>query len=84
MVELFKQGKITEARMLLCSSARAEEMEDIYRWLYDNISLLGDTTKKQDDAIKIIKKGLLDHAIICDAEINLADTLIRLAENYNR
>lgn len=37
MVELFKAGKIGAARKLLCSQARPEEMEEIYRWLYDNV-----------------------------------------------
>jgi len=36
MVELFKKGKIAEARKLVCGQARPEEMEEIYRWLYDN------------------------------------------------
>jgi DNA polymerase III delta prime subunit len=79
MVELFKAGKISEARKLVCSQARPEEMEDIYRWLYDNVSLFGDETK-QDSAILIIKQGLVDHTLVADPEINLAATLIRLGK----
>jgi replication factor C small subunit len=78
MVELFKAGKINEARKLVCTSARPEEMEDVYRFLYDNIALFGDEAK-QDKAILIIKQGLVDHALVIDPEINLAATLIRLA-----
>ena len=78
MVDLFKEGKIFEARKLLCGTVRAEEMEDIYRWLYDNISLLGDN-EKQESAILVIKQGLVDHTLVVDPEINLAATLIRLA-----
>lgn len=79
MVELFKNGNIKEARKLLCSQARPEDMESIYRWLYDNLDLLGDTEEKQDTAILIIKQGLVDHAICADSEINLSSTLIKLA-----
>jgi replication factor C small subunit len=79
MVELFKAGKISEARKLICSQARPEEMEEIYRWLYDNIELFGDISK-QDKAILIIKQGLVDHTLVSDVEINLAATLIRLAQ----
>jgi replication factor C small subunit len=79
MVELFKAGKISEARKLVCSQARPEEMEEIYRWLYDNIELFGDVDK-QDKAILIIKQGLVDHTLVSDVEINLAATLIRLAQ----
>ena len=78
MVELFKAGKIQEARKLLCGTVRPEEMEDIFRWLYDNIELFGDE-EKQDQAVLIIKQGLVDHTLVVDPEINLAATLIRLA-----
>jgi DNA polymerase III delta prime subunit len=81
MVELFKKGKIQEARKLLCSQARPEEMEDIYRWMYDNITMFGSTESLQDNAILIIKQGLVDHISVADAEINLSATLIRLARN---
>jgi DNA polymerase III delta prime subunit len=81
MVDLFKAGKITEARKILCSQARPEEMEDIYRWMYDNVSLFGDTEEKQDNAILIIKQALVDHNAVADAEINLSAALIRLVRN---
>jgi replication factor C small subunit len=78
MVELFKAGKIQEARKLVCGQAQPEEMEEIYRWLYNNIELFGDS-EQQDQAVLIIKQGLVDHALVADPEINLAATLIRLA-----
>ena len=78
MVELFKAGKIRDARVLLCGKLRAEEMEEVYRWLYDNIEIFGDEAK-QDQAILILKQGLVDNTLVVDAEINLAATLIRLA-----
>ena len=78
MVELFKAGKINQARKLVCSQVRPDEVEDIYKWMYDNITLFGDE-KKQDDAILIIKQGLVDHTLVADPEINLAATMIRLA-----
>lgn len=78
MVELFKAGKITEARQLLCGKLRAEEMEEVYRWLYDNISIFG-SVEKQDTAVLIIKQGLVDHTLVADPEINLAAVFIKLA-----
>ena len=78
MVELFKEGKIQKARKLLCGTVRPEEMEDIYRWLYDNVELFGDN-EQQDQAVLIIKQGLVDHTLVVDPEINLAATLIRLS-----
>ena len=78
MVSLFKAGKISEARKLVCKQANPEEMEDIYRWMYDNVDVFGDDAQ-QDKAILIIKQGLVDHAAVADQEINLAATLIRLS-----
>jgi DNA polymerase III delta prime subunit len=78
MVELFKAGKISEARKLICGQARPEEMEDIYRWLYDNVAIFGEEAN-QDKAILHIKQGLVDHTLVSDPEINLAATLIRLS-----
>ena len=78
MTELFKAGKISQARKLVCSQARPEEIEDVYKWLYDNIDLFG-VEEKQESAILIIKQGLVDHTLVSDPEINLAATMIRLA-----
>ena len=77
MVDLFKAGKITEARKLICSQVLPEEMDEIYRWLYDNVDVFGNE-EQQDSAVLIIKQGLVDHALVADPEINLAATLIRL------
>ena len=79
MVDLFKAGKIQEARKLLCSQARPEEMEDIYKWMYDNVEIFGNTEDKQDEAILVIKQGLVDHSFVAEAEINLSATLIKLS-----
>lgn len=78
MVRLFKAGKVSEARKLVCSQVNPEEIEDIYRWLYDNVELFGDEAK-QEQAILYIKQGLVDHTLVIDPEINLAATLIRLS-----
>jgi hypothetical protein len=53
-------------------------MEEIYRWLYDNVDIFGDEAK-QDKAVLVIKQGLVDHTLVIDPEINLAATLIRLS-----
>lgn len=79
--DLFKQGKIGEARKLLCEQARSEEMEEIYTWMYKNIDCFGKTEQQRDNAVLIIKQGLVDHTICADSEINLSATLIRLARN---
>ena len=79
MVELFKRGKIKEARTLLCGRARPEEMEELYTWMYNNLDLFGESEEQKDSALLIIKQGLVDHTLIADPEINLAATLVKLA-----
>jgi replication factor C small subunit len=79
MVELFKKGKIREARTLLCGRVRPEEIEEIYTWMYQNLDLFGDTEEKKDAALLVIKQGLVDHTLIADPELNLAATLVKLA-----
>lgn len=82
MVELFKQHRISEARKVVCGKARPEEMEEIYTWMYQNLELFGKTDDKKDNAVLIIKQGLVDHTLCADPEINLAATLIRLTRNF--
>lgn len=79
MVELFKKGRINEARKLICSQARPEEIADIFRWMYDNAELFGKDDATRENAILLIKQGLVDHTLVIDPEINLSATLIRLA-----
>ena len=79
-VELFKHGKIREARTLLCQSSTPEEAEDVFRWMYDNVDLFGQTTEQQDQAIVIIRNGLINNTMVADTEINLSATLIELGQ----
>jgi replication factor C small subunit len=78
MAELFKAGKILEARKLLCGKLRAEEMEEVFVWLYNNLEIFG-SEESQYKAILVIKQGLVDHTLIVDPEINLSATLVKLA-----
>ena len=80
MVDMIKAGKIREARILLCSQVRADEMEDVFRWMYDNLELWSSTEEGQDKAILTIRKGLVNHSMVSDPEINLSATLVELAE----
>jgi replication factor C small subunit len=79
MVELFKQRKIKQARKLLCEQARPEEMEEIFRWMYDNLDIWSPTDEGQDEAILIIRKGLVNHSVVGDPEINLSATIVELS-----
>jgi DNA polymerase III delta prime subunit len=78
-VDLFKQGKIREARTLLCQQSTPEEADDIFRWMYDNLDLWSKDPEKQDAAIIIIRNGLVNVPLVADQEINLSATLCELS-----
>ena len=78
-VDMFKKGRIRDARTLLCQSSTPEEADEIFRWMYDNLELWGETLEQQDQAIVIIRNGLVSNNAVADVEINLSATLIELA-----
>ena len=80
-IEMFKTGKYKEARTLICSQARPEEYDDVYRFMYRNLELWGSTDQQQDQAVVIIRNGMAKSSLCADPEINLAATLIELQFN---
>jgi len=79
-VQLFKDGRIREARTLICQQSTPEESEDIFRWMYDNLDLWSTDIHKQDQAIIIIRNGLVNCSFVADQEINLSATLTELSQ----
>jgi len=79
-VDLFKKGQVRAARTMICQNSTPEEAEDIFRWMYDNLDLWGDTPERQDQAIIVIRNGLVNHNSVADVEINLSATLIELTQ----
>jgi len=79
-VNLFKAGKIVEARKLMCATVRPEEMEDVFRWMYDNLELFATTQEGQDSAIMATRTGLVNHSFVADPEINLSATMVELSQ----
>ncbi len=77
---LFKQGKVTEGRQQLLQylSLYPSRIEDIYRWMYNNLDLWGNTQERKDASIIVIRNGLANLSLVGIPEINLAATLIEL------
>ena len=78
MVELFKQGRIRDARNLIIKQISLEEYEDMYRFMYRNLDLWGSNEDIQDQALLLIRKGLINHSLVADPEINLSATFVEL------
>jgi len=79
-IELFKSGRTNDARKLMCSSVRPEEMEEVFTWCYQNLDLWSSDPDKQDDAIIIIRDSIARIPMMADQEINLSGCLVELAQ----
>lgn len=79
-VALFKAGKIRDARSVICNQAAVEDINEMFRWMYDNLELWSKTPEGQDEAILAIRKGLVNHSMVADPEINLSATLVELTQ----
>jgi DNA polymerase III delta prime subunit len=77
---LFKAGKVAEGRQQLLQylSLNPSRLEDIYRWMYNNLPLWGNTNEKRDASIIFIRNGLANLSLVGIPEIALAATLVEL------
>jgi replication factor C small subunit len=79
MVDLFKSGRITDARKLIIQNARADEYQEIYTWLYRNLDLYTNNDNQYDECVLAIRNGLVKHTQVADVEINLSATMIEIS-----
>ena len=77
---LFKSGKILEGRQQLMQyiSLYPTRIEDIYKWMFDNLDLWGNNNEKKDAAIIIIRNGLSTLPLVGIPEISIAATLAEI------
>jgi replication factor C small subunit len=80
MVELFKQKQFKAARELIIANATIDEFEEIFVWLYRNLKLYCATEDQEDQAVIIIRNGMVKHTQVADPEINLSATMVELAQ----
>lgn len=79
-VNFMKLGAIRQARQVICTQAAVEDINEMFRWMYDNLELWSKTPEGQDEAILAIRKGLVNHSLVADPEINLSATLVELCQ----
>jgi replication factor C small subunit len=80
LVDLIKARKLRDARKLLCSQVRPDEMEELFRWCYDNLQLWSASDEGQDEAILVIRKALVNHSLVADPEINISAMMVELSQ----
>ena len=79
-VKMFKAGKVREGRTVICTQGSVDDIDGVFRWMYDNLDLWSKTPEGQDEAILAIRKGMVNHGQVADAEINLSATLVELCQ----
>jgi hypothetical protein len=76
---MFKEGMYKEARQMICDKITLEEYDEFYRFLYTNLDFWANgDSDKEDQAILVIRNGLVKHTSCGDPEINLSATLVEL------
>jgi DNA polymerase III delta prime subunit len=78
MIDLFRQGRIREARNMIIRQISLDEYEDVFRFMYRNLDFWGKDEDAQDSALLLIRKGLVNHSMAADPEINLSATFVEL------
>jgi len=79
-VNFMKIGAIRQARSVICTQAAVEDINEMFRWMYDNLEMWSSTPEGQDEAILAIRKGMVNHSMVADPEINLSATLVELCQ----
>jgi replication factor C small subunit len=82
VTELFRAGKVLQGRQQLLQflSLNPSRIEDIYKWMYQNLELWGSEQGQRDAAIITIRNGLANLSLVGIPEISLAATLIELTQ----
>lgn len=82
LLDFIERDKWLDARLLVCANVVAEEWEDVYRFLYENLDKAPKFTNidKWQSGIVLIADYLYKHGIVADPEINAAAMFIRLTQ----
>ena len=82
LLDFIERDKWLDARLVCCENVVAEEWEEVYRFLYENLSKAPKFNDKDkwESGIVVIADHLYKHGIVADPEINAAAMFIRLTQ----
>jgi DNA polymerase III delta prime subunit len=78
LLQHLESGDISSARKSVCESANKDELQDIFRFLYDNLNKIKGL-KRKDEAVVLIAEYQYKHAFVADWEINVAALFIEIS-----
>lgn len=79
LLPLLQNGKWVQARQLLCKNVSPDEWEDVYRFIYENITTCFKEEQVEESLI-VVAEHLYYHAIVADPEINAAAMVAKLSQ----
>jgi replication factor C small subunit len=77
-ISLLKKSQYTEARKIICSNMRAEDVDKIFTFAYQNLNLWSENPENQEAAILIIRDAMAKAPLCADQEINISAMLVEL------
>lgn len=82
MIELLEANDWVGARKLVCTTVPAEDLEQVFRFVYENVHKSPKFTQKDkwEEAIITIAEHLYKHTLVADPEINIAAMFIKLSQ----
>lgn len=78
LLPLLEAGDFKGARKLVCETANREELQDVYRFMYENIHRVKKLKGKEDQAVVTIAQYQYQHGFVADVEIQVAALFIEL------
>lgn len=78
LLPLLETDNLGQARKLVCESATKEELQDVYRFLFDNLGHIKRLKGKQDQAVVLLAQYQYQHAFVADPEIQIAALFVEL------
>lgn len=78
LLPLLEADDLKGARKLVCESATKEELVDVFRFLYNNLTRVKRLKGKEDQAVVTIAQYQYQHQFVDDKEIQVAALFIEL------
>lgn len=83
VVALFQENRYTEARKHIVANIRYDQIEDFYKFLYQNPQFYADTPDQEMVYTVKIAEYLFKHQAVADTEINLSACLADIQMTMN-
>lgn len=78
LLPALEKSDLKLARKIVCESATVQELDELFRFLYENLHRVKALKANLDDAIVLVNTYQYQHAFVGDKEINIAALFIEL------